>query len=142
MGAEGAGPVMVLPVDVVGDGAAERDEARAGRDRQEPALRQRHVDDGGEENARLGADDARLEVEIEDAVERAAVEDDATVVEARVAVAPAIAIRKQRPRIAVIDRQDGREPRHRPRFLRDAREAAPGRGRRASTRRRAWCACV
>ena len=58
MTAEGAGDVVVLAVDVVGDGAADADELRAGRRRQEPAVRHGEVEDLSQRRARLAADDA------------------------------------------------------------------------------------
>ena len=51
--AEGAGAVVVLAVDVGGDGAAQRDERRAGRHRHEPAARQEGAVDVAQRRGRL-----------------------------------------------------------------------------------------
>jgi hypothetical protein len=54
MGAEGAVDMMVLAVDIRGDGAAEGHELGAGHDGQEPASRKEGFDDLGEAYARFG----------------------------------------------------------------------------------------
>jgi hypothetical protein len=61
--------MMVLPVHVVGDGAAERGELRPRRDRQEPARGQGEVDDLGKQHAGFAAQDAGLRIEGDEAVE-------------------------------------------------------------------------
>ena len=95
--AEGAGAVVVLAMHVVGDGAADRDEARAGRDGQEPAaaIRLRPAgdrEDVGEPDAGLAGQHARVPVEGDEAVEAAAVEQPAARVERHVAIGPAAAL--------------------------------------------------
>ena len=95
MSPEGSSAVMVLTVDVVGNRSAHRNEASAGRDGKKPSLRKEYVDDVGEADAALAAEQARGFVETEDAVETAAVDQSAAGVETRVAVAATEAIREQ-----------------------------------------------
>ena len=93
--AEGPGTVMVLTVDVVGDGSADGDEARAGRDRKKPSFREKYVDDVGEADAAFAAQHASRFVESEDAVKAAAIDQFAAGVETRVAIAAAQTIGEQ-----------------------------------------------
>src|SRR5229473_4561013 len=58
MSAEGSSAVMVLTVDVVGDGSADGDEARAGRDGKEPSFREEYAEDVGEADAAFAAEHA------------------------------------------------------------------------------------
>ena len=93
--AESSSAVMVLTVDVVGDGSADGDEAGAGRDGKKPSFRKKYVDDVGEADAAFAAQHASRFVETEDAVQSAAVDQFAAGVETRVAVAAAEAVGKQ-----------------------------------------------
>ncbi len=94
--AEGPSTVMVLTVDVVGDCAANGDEACAGRDRKEPSFREKYVDDVGEADAAFAAKHASRFVESEDAVKAPAVDQFSAGVETRVAIAASKAIGEQR----------------------------------------------
>src|SRR6266446_3827829 len=92
---EGSGAVMVLTVDVIGDSPADGDEARAGRNGKEPSFREEYVEDVREADAALASDHASRFVETENAVEAAAVDQCAPVVETRVAVTAAEAVGEQ-----------------------------------------------
>jgi hypothetical protein len=92
MSAESSSAVMVLTVDVVGNGSSDGDEASAGRDWKEPSSREEYVDDVGEADAAFAADHASGFVETKNAVKSATVNQLSSSVEARVAVAAAEAI--------------------------------------------------
>src|SRR5512140_1069578 len=100
--AKRAGAMVVLAMDVVGDGAAEGHVFRARRDGQEEAARQGEIDDLGEQHARLAAQDSARRVERDEVVEVARTQERPAVVEARVAIAAALAVRQQR---ATVGRQ-------------------------------------
>ncbi len=87
--AEGAGDVVVLAVDVVGDCSAERDVLCAGRDRKEEAARNGEVEDLRERDAGFGGEEAGLGVEAEQAVHAGGDEELAVLEQADVAVAAA-----------------------------------------------------
>ena len=93
---EGSRTVMVLAVDVVGNGSADGNEARAGRDGKEPSLRKEYVENIGEADAAFAAEYARRFVETENAVETATVDQFAAGVETRIAVTAAEAMGEQR----------------------------------------------
>jgi hypothetical protein len=80
--AEAAVDVMVLAVDVAGDGAPDRHELRAGHHRREEPARHEGVQDLLEGDPGLTAQPARLGVEVEHAVE-AAGENDAAIAQQR-----------------------------------------------------------
>src|SRR5690606_32730741 len=63
--------VMVLAMHVAGNGTADADEARAGRDRQEPAARQEDIDQLGQSDPGVAVDRALVRIERMQAVERA-----------------------------------------------------------------------
>ena len=65
--------MMVLAVDVVGDGAADGDELRARRHRQEPAARNATREDVGQQHAGLALEHAARRVERDEAIEAARV---------------------------------------------------------------------
>lgn len=69
MAPEAAGNMMVLAVHVVRDRAPDGDEARAGHDRQEPAVRHDQIQDVPEENARLASQHAGFPIEGDEAVQ-------------------------------------------------------------------------
>ena len=94
---ESSSTMMVLTVDVVGDGSADSDEASAGRDRKEPSFREKYVENVGEADAAFAAEHASRFVESEDAVKAAAVDQFSAGVETRVAIAAAEAIGEQGP---------------------------------------------
>jgi len=94
--AEGAGAVVVLAMHVVGDRAADRDVARAGNDRKEPAARHGEVEDFGKQHAGLAAQDAGDGIETDETVQAARMQQRAAVVQAAVAVAAAVAVGEQR----------------------------------------------
>jgi hypothetical protein len=93
--AESPSAMMVLAVDVVGDGSANGDESRAGRDRKKPSSREEYVEDIGEADAAFATEHASRFVESEDSVKAAAIDQLAAGVETRVAIAAAEAIREQ-----------------------------------------------
>ena len=84
--AEGSGAVVVLAVDVVGDGAAERHELGARRHRHEPAAGHADGQERADRQSRLGPNHAGRPVGRHDAVEPAGAQQVAAVVEAHVAV--------------------------------------------------------
>ena len=87
--AEGAGDVVVLAVDVVGDGAAEGDVFGSGRDGQEEAARDGEVEDLRERDAGLGGEKAGLGVEVDQAVHAGGEQQIAVLEQADVAIAAA-----------------------------------------------------
>src|SRR6185437_294634 len=93
---EAAGDMVVLAVHVVRDGPSDRDEARAWRDRQEPARGNRDLQDLLERRAGLAPQHPARPVERDHAVETGGMEQRAAGVEAAVAVAPAAAAREER----------------------------------------------
>src|SRR5271165_3060176 len=86
---EGSSTMMVLPVDVIGNGSADGNKARPGRDGKEPSFRQEYVENIGEADATFAAQHACRFVETEDAVEPATVDEFAAGVETRIAVTAA-----------------------------------------------------
>ena len=89
-------PVVVLAVDVVRDGAADRDLLRAGHHRQEEPARDDEPEDLAQRDPRLAGEEPPLRIEREEAVEPAGGEKHAAVVEAGVAVAPPQAVGEDR----------------------------------------------
>ncbi len=85
--AEGAGVVVVLAVDVVGDGAAERDVLGARRDRKEEAAWHGEVEDLRQRNAGLRREQASDRVEVQQAIHGRGLEKRAVLEQADVAVA-------------------------------------------------------
>src|SRR5215470_10080139 len=90
--------MMVLTMNVIGNGSAHGDESRAGRNGEEPALRQKDINDVGQGDAAFAAHHAGRLVESENPVQTAAVDELALTVEARVSVAAPQAEGKQRAR--------------------------------------------
>jgi len=95
--AESPSTMMILAVDVVGDGSADGDESRAGRDRKKPSFREEYVDDIGEADSAFATEHASRFVESKDAVKAAAIDQLAASVETRVAIACGRAIGEQGP---------------------------------------------
>src|ERR1700675_2507299 len=93
--AEGSRTVMVLTMHVVGDGSANGDKTRAGRDGKKPSFRKEYIENIGKADATFAAQHASGFVEPEDAVVAAAVDQFAAGVETRVAVAAAETIWEQ-----------------------------------------------
>ena len=62
MTSEGTPPMVVLAVDIIGNGTADRDVSRAGNDGEKPALRDRQTQQCLERHPRLDRDDTRLRV--------------------------------------------------------------------------------
>jgi hypothetical protein len=60
MPAEGTGAVVVLPMDVIGQGAAQCHKASAGQNGHKPALRYDEVQNLGQKNPRLGPKNSHL----------------------------------------------------------------------------------
>ena len=87
--AEGAGDVVVLAVDVVGDGAAEGDVLGSGRDGQEESARHGEVEDLRERDARFGGEHAGRGIEVDQAVHAGGLQQGAVLEQADVAVAAA-----------------------------------------------------
>ena len=85
--------MVVFAVDVGGDGTAERDEAGARRDRREKTPRQKDVDQLGDGDAGLAAQQASGGVEGEHAVEARQIDDAILIVERGVAIGTAGAAR-------------------------------------------------
>jgi hypothetical protein len=91
MTAEGAGAMMILAVHVVGDGAAERDEARSGRHRQKPAARNRQGQDLVEQDAGFAAQQPRLLIEGDEAIERTRIDQPTAGVQTDIAITAPVA---------------------------------------------------
>jgi hypothetical protein len=91
MDPERSGAVMVLAVNVVGDGAAHRDPFGAGDDRQEPPPGNDDVEDLRQRHARLTAQQPGV-LQGDEPVEPGRDEESPAVVEAAVAVAPPAAV--------------------------------------------------
>ena len=87
--AKGARSLMVLAVDVVGNGATERNVLRPRSDRQKEAARHREVENLCQRDAGLGGQDAGLGVEVEQAVHARRLQQVAVFQQANVAVAAA-----------------------------------------------------
>ena|SRR5579864_7206386 len=96
MCAKSSRAMMVLAVHIVCDGAANGDEAGARSDGRKPAFGEEYLDQVGEADAALAANDPRGFVEGEDTVETAAFDELAAAVEAGVAITAAVAKGKQR----------------------------------------------
>lgn len=94
--AERSGAVMVLSMDIVGDGAADSDELSAGSNWQKPAFGEKYPDKVGEGDTALAAEDASGVIESEDAIQTAAIDERAIRVEARVAVTASQTVWKKR----------------------------------------------
>jgi len=95
MAAEGAAPMMVLAVDIVGNRAAQRHELRAWDHSWEEAIGRGVRDDVAKQRAGIGFQHAGLGVEGADAVKRPHVDHHAGIVLATVAVGAAIAVAEQ-----------------------------------------------
>ena len=89
MTAKGAGGVMVLAVDVIGDGSAERDVLGAGGDGEKPAAGDGEVEDLRKGDAGLGGEDAGVLVKGEQTVHAGGDQETALIEEAHVAVGAA-----------------------------------------------------
>ncbi len=112
MTAETALAMRVLAVYIVGDRPADRDEARAGHHRQEPArpVRRRpgeHGEDLGESDARLAGEEPGFGIEGDEAVEPAHRDERPARIERHVAIGPAITVREQAARRAARDHRGG-----------------------------------
>src|SRR6185369_14286900 len=94
--AERAVAVVILAMDVVGDGASERHELRSGRDRQEEAAREREFDDLRKQHAGFAGEHAAFRVERDEAVEVARAYQRVAVVQAAIAVAASRAVGEDR----------------------------------------------
>lgn len=93
--AKGPGTMMVLAVYVIGDCPGHGDEAGSRRDWQEPSLGKKYVDNIAESDTALAAHHSGGFVETKNAVEAMTLDQVAACVEARIAVTPAQAKRKQ-----------------------------------------------
>ena len=78
--------MMILAVNVVGDGAAERDEARSRRRRRKPAFWDDETQNFRKARARFRAQDARRGVEGDEAVETAHIDERAGAVKTGIAI--------------------------------------------------------
>jgi hypothetical protein len=85
---EGARAVMVLAVNVVGDGAADRYPAGTGHDREKPAARHDEIEDLRQGDPRLASEQAAGLVQCDEPIQPPNVQQYAPIVEATVAVAP------------------------------------------------------
>ena len=95
MAPEGAGPMMVLAVNVIGDGAAKRHETGSRRRWQEPAFGNGEAKDFGKADAGVGAQHALDRIEVNDAIELRHVDQIAIPVETGIAVGAPQTRRKQ-----------------------------------------------
>src|SRR6478672_2659348 len=88
--AETADHMMVLAVNVIGDGSADRDEFRAGRDRQEPSAANDQIEDFRQGDAGFALENSGRLIERQKMVHPASVQENAIRVQAAVAIAAAI----------------------------------------------------
>ena len=107
VGTERAGAMVVLAVDVVGDGSADRDPSGTRHHRQEPAPRNDQREDLGQGHSGLAAEEAGGFVEADQAVQPRDVEQHAAVVQATVAVAPPVCMGEHRLANRVERRRSG-----------------------------------
>src|SRR5690606_5703226 len=92
--AKSASPVVILTVDIVGNGATDGNELRPGNDRQEEPLGDEPGDEIIEANAAFAAQGRVFGVELDNAIEAARHEQFAICQQARITVAPAEGVRK------------------------------------------------
>ncbi len=93
-GTEGRRAMMVLSVDIVGHGAAERDEAGARRGRQEPAVGHNKLKNIRQAGAGFCSKPAGLRIEGDEAREGSRVDDRACAVQTGIAIGAPQADRK------------------------------------------------
>jgi hypothetical protein len=84
--AKGSRAMMILAMNIVGGRPADRNKTSSRCNGKEPAFRQKHVDDFGEANSTFTAHHPTGFVEAKNAVQAAAVNQFATIIEARVAI--------------------------------------------------------
>ena len=130
MVAERAGGFVVLAVDVVGDGAAERDVLGSRRDGKEEAARDGEVKNLCECDAGFGREDTTVGVERQKAVHRCGLEQRAVFEQADVAIAAAHANGQRAAVNTVEHRGEVALPVHRQNRRVVGRIAAPGLKRR------------
>jgi len=94
--AKGSSAVVVLAVNVIGNGPANRDEPSARCDRKKPSPGEEYIDNIGKADTILEAQHARRFVKAKNAVESTTIDQFTAAIETRIAIAAAEAIRKQR----------------------------------------------
>ncbi len=87
--------MMIFPVHIVGYRAADGHESRTRRDRQEPAARDRDLENIREAHSRLTKDVALLCVKTEDPVQAGTLDQVAAVIQAGIAVTSAQSVGQQ-----------------------------------------------
>lgn len=93
--------MMVLAVNIVGDGAANRHKFRAWRDWQEPTAWDDNFQQIAQCDAGFNPNSSAFPVKIEDAIYGKTIQQFATVIQARVAIAAAKSIGQQRTGLSV-----------------------------------------
>jgi len=78
--------MMVLTVNVIGEPAAQRDEARARSRRRKPSRRHDETKDFRKANARLRTQDPVLDIETDEAIEAAHVDERTRTIETGIAI--------------------------------------------------------
>jgi hypothetical protein len=101
--AKGSSTVMVLAVYVVCDCPAHGDETCSRRDGEKPSFGKKYVDQLAESNTTLATDYSRGFVESQNPVQAMTLNQAAACVEARIAVTPALAKRKQGARLGGVE---------------------------------------
>lgn len=103
VGSEGSGAVMVLAVDVIGDGAADGDKASPGGYGEKPASGYNKFEYLGKTDAGLATDHAEGWVKAQDAVEAARIDEVASGIETGIAITAAESVRKKSARGTVVE---------------------------------------
>src|SRR5450755_3030059 len=93
---EGTGAMVVLAVHIVGNRPADSYKPCARSYWEEPSLGKHNIDDVGKTDAGFAADHARRLIESKDAIEAAAIDQFAAVVETGVAITASESVGKQR----------------------------------------------
>ena len=86
MSSKGSSAVVILAVDVIGDSATKGYELGAGSDGKEPSFWNEYLENGGEANAALSAQDASARIKSNEVRERRRVDDCVVIVHATIAV--------------------------------------------------------
>src|SRR6267154_2392669 len=108
MQGEGSETVMVLPVHIIGNRAADRYETGPRCNGDEPAGRHGNLQDVGKQHPRFAGQHASLTVEPDETVEPARVHEPGAYIQAAIAIASPVAVRQDR--VDSIDSRKGIAP--------------------------------
>src|SRR2546428_7512099 len=96
MAAKGAAPVMILAMNVIGDGTSSGDELGTGRNGQKPASRHHNSENFGQRDTSLAAQQSRLFVKRDKALQMTDVKRNSPRDEAAITIATSIGVGKDR----------------------------------------------